>query len=353
MRTKVILELVLSGLCLIMSHQLYAASSVISVTATADNDFIVLHRQGNSFTEVLRSNDGNQWRKPQSAKYKLENSRLKECSIDIIAWDDHSVKQGMAASITGNDGNVLSGSPAMKSYSTKIGNSPTWANTGYPNIQMINQILGSLIPSPTHSHGTVNNTHPWGNISGNGLPANAQWIWAKDSLYNYPYAKMFTVYRTPCDQIIKVELPANKGMTWTKKAVDPVVGVLTVGCKTNSYECNPYQGDQLCTVAMPILCKKELNLPKPNSVQIPNKYSRWSGNVVGTTRAISPSNANITTLSQANAFCVSEFGIDWKVAEFHDGWAWNFISYGNVGTQSKRFWVNIKDQNNGNCWNQN
>jgi len=52
--------------------------------------------------------------------------------------------------------------------------------------------------------------------------------------------------------------------------------------------------------------------------------------------------------------CVKEFGKGWRVAEFHDklnarsGWA--FTAYGNVGTQSKRFWTDIDDQVNGVCW---
>lgn len=327
-----------------------AIASTASFTATADNDFIVVLSHGNSHQVVYRSNDARNWKRPQSSQIRIDDRRLKQCSVDFIAWDDYSVKQGFAASITGNGGTVFSGQSNMKSFSTKVQNSPnTWANQGYPSNAQVNQIFNALVMSPTHVHGSVNGTAPWGNLSG--LPAQAKWIWAKKSLYGAPYTKNFTVYRTPCSSFTKA-VQAKKGMTWQKKAVNPVNGVVTVGCKFNGDDCNPYKGDQMCTTALPMLCKKELNLPKPASVPNAGQYNRWSGNVIGTTKPVAPQSENINTKSQANAFCASEFGSGWKVAGFHDGRHWNFTAYGNFGTNVKRAWVNIKDQPNGNCWNQ-
>jgi hypothetical protein len=56
------------------------------------------------------------------------------------------------------------------------------------------------------------------------------------------------------------------------------------------------------------------------------------------------------TLATANALCVAEFGAGWRVAEFHDGWGWNFQAFGGLGKPAGRFWVNIDDQPGGVCW---
>lgn len=147
----------------------------------------------------------------------------------------------------------------------------------------------------------------------------------------------------------------TKGLTWTKKGVDKITGVVHVGCgySNQANECNPYQGDTMCTKELPILCKKEMDLQKPASVSV-GRYSKWAKEVVATTRPISPAVAGLTTLKEANQVCEKEFGTGWKVAEFHDGWAWYFKAFGNIGTQveNERFWVNIIDQRNGNCWSQ-
>lgn len=332
-----------------------AATAQVSFTATADNDFIVVHSDGNTHNVVYRSQDGSNWKKSQSGEFKMEVKSIEKCSIDIIAWDDYSVKQGLAAVLRGNAGEVHSGNADMRAFSTKIMNQRSWAVNNYPTNSQINTIFNALIPSATHTHGVVGTAAPWGNhVSGMGAPT--KWIWAADSLYGRPYAKNFTVYRTPCDKLVKVATVAKKGLTWRKTEVGAVTGVVDVGCghSNGQNECNPYQGDTMCTTQLPILCKKEMNLPKPASVTIPNKYHKWSGNIVGTTQPVAPATAGLNTLSAANNFCATEFGAGWQVASHHDGWGWYFKAYGNVGSSvdTKRYWVNIRDQQNGNCWTQ-
>jgi hypothetical protein len=57
-------------------------------------------------------------------------------------------------------------------------------------------------------------------------------------------------------------------------------------------------------------------------------------------------------IGDVNALCAEIFGDAWRLASFHDGWGWNFRAFGDlpgveIGT---RFWVDIRDQRNGNCW---
>lgn len=340
------------------STMLVAAPLQFSVTATADNDFLVVHSQGNAHNVVFRSQDRDQWRQAQKAKFEIKTDSLKECSIDIIAWNDHRIKEGLAAVVSGNAGDVHSGSPQMRSYATKIPNQANWARNNYPNNAQVHSIMNALIPNSTHVHGVVGSTQPWGSVSG--LSAPTKWIWAEGALMGREFGKNFTVYRTACGDVAKMppKPVTRKGMTWRKTEVDAVTGVVDVGCGQN--ECNPYQGDTMCTTALPVLCKKELNLAKPASVTIPNKYHKWSGNIVGTTQPVAPANPNafnnakLDKLGAVNAFCAAEFGSGWEAASFHDGWAWYFKAYGNIGTNAEngRFWVNIKDQANGNCWSQ-
>ena len=78
----------------------------------------------------------------------------------------------------------------------------------------------------------------------------------------------------------------------------------------------------------------------------------WANGGVGTTQPVSPWQSGLNTLSSANAYCAAQFAAGWRVAEFHDGWGWNFKSYGKIGDLVDRFWVNINDQSDGNCWSQ-
>ena len=144
----------------------------------------------------------------------------------------------------------------------------------------------------------------------------------------------------------------KKGMTWGVYPAHPVTGTATVACQgTPGPDCNAYTGDHACSVALPVLCMKASGLPNP----VPNTVDpqHWSGNVIATTPAVIPSTKPLSTLAQVNAYCGAEFGAGWVVADFHAGTGWKFGAYGNVGQPGKsRFWVNIKDQVNANCWSQ-
>jgi len=139
------------------------------------------------------------------------------------------------------------------------------------------------------------------------------------------------------------------GMSWNLRHVEGKTGIVAVGCGGGDFEdCNPYHGDTVCTEALPVLCFNEMDAPRPFSIGDSNQYMRWSGGLVHTTAPYT--GTELTTLAEANAVCVHELGPDWRVAEFHDGWGWNFLAYGNVGDPSLRFWVDINDQPNGTCW---
>jgi concanavalin A-like lectin/glucanase superfamily protein len=148
-----------------------------------------------------------------------------------------------------------------------------------------------------------------------------------------------------------------KGMTWKVGAVNPTNGTVAVGCgSTQPGACNPTAGDTPCGASLPLLCiyKPPSAFPVPQYVNNTDQYNLWSGGIVGTTAPVQASSFH-GSLAQANARCEQEFGpstgtTKWRVAEFHDGWGWNFQAYGNVGNSASRFSVHINDQPNGTCW---
>lgn len=147
----------------------------------------------------------------------------------------------------------------------------------------------------------------------------------------------------------------KKGLTFGLYPHHAVNGIATAACQGKpGPDCNPYQGDQLCSTALPALCMKPSSLPNPASNTADPHH--WSGNVMATTPAVSPSAMTWTLKSQVSTYCAAQFGPGWVVADFHAGQnqGWKFGAYGNVGDSTKRAWVNIRDQANGNCWaNQN
>jgi hypothetical protein len=147
-------------------------------------------------------------------------------------------------------------------------------------------------------------------------------------------------------------IPRN-GMTWVKNLTSATSGIVDVGCGAGVNRCNATQGDTSCNTPLPVLCiNKSGNLPVP-SWETTSQYHRWSGGVVATTEPVVPQTEPLLrqTSAEADQYCQSKFGPGWQVAEFHDGWGWNFKAYGNIGTNVDRFWVDINNQN-ANCWDQ-
>ncbi len=160
---------------------------------------------------------------------------------------------------------------------------------------------------------------------------------------------------------VKCGCGVRKGLTWRLNSTNTVTGTIDVGCgySNNTGECNPRAGDTLCTTKLPVLCFKPAQLPVPSNVDNSSVYHRWSRGIVATTPAVpgnSTSNPDLSTIAKANSYCALLFGAGWRVAEFHDGWGWNFQAYGGVGQASERFWIDINDQRStpstpkGTCW---
>jgi hypothetical protein len=144
----------------------------------------------------------------------------------------------------------------------------------------------------------------------------------------------------------------GKGMTWVHRFSNAQTGTVNVGCSG----CDAYKGDTECSKPLPVLCiyKPTPAFPLPVGVNNSDIYNRWAGGVVATTAPV-PGNT-FADSAAVSAYCKAQFGNGWRVAEFHDGWGWDFQAYGGTvsapAVPSTRFWVHINDQPAGNCWKQ-
>ena len=147
------------------------------------------------------------------------------------------------------------------------------------------------------------------------------------------------------------------GLTWGKYAPypDTVTGTNSIGCHSTAegHDCNPYTGDTKCNVARPLLCihQDTTAFPVPADVNNLDPYNMWGYGAVGTTKPIKPCQV-ATTIQQANAICVAEFGAGFRVAEWHDaigGLGTAFQVFGGLGNTKRRVWVDI-NSTNGTCW---
>lgn len=144
----------------------------------------------------------------------------------------------------------------------------------------------------------------------------------------------------------------DRGMSWRLNWRYEEQGAVDVGCASGEGACDAYVGDMPCDVALPLLCFHPIEAALPEGVD-DSQYHRWSGGYVRLSKAVSPHDDGIATVADADAVCAEAFGPGWRIAEFHDGWGWNFGALGTlegIEPVTDRFWVHIDDQPDGVCW---
>lgn len=130
------------------------------------------------------------------------------------------------------------------------------------------------------------------------------------------------------------------GLTWQKISHDAALGVDLVGTAGG----DPYIGDTACSTALPVLCIHQDGAADPGVVD--TGYEPWAFGKIALTSSVVGN--TLSSQSAGDQLCFAEFGEGYRMAEFHDGWGWNFQAYGNVSDAS-RFWVAIHDTY-ANCW---
>lgn len=117
--------------------------------------------------------------------------------------------------------------------------------------------------------------------------------------------------------------------------------------------CEPFLGDTRCNRSVPLICFKPDQRPYPNHIDFTGRLADieggfWSAGELALTSPV-PGN-QFATIDDANSYCRSEFGDEWRVADFHlDAQGFRFWGSGNT-SYSGRAWVDIRDQPYGTCW---
>ena len=173
--------------------------------------------------------------------------------------------------------------------------------------------------------------------------------------------------------------PLNKGLTF-QATVFPTYENNWAG-RFSCNNCNPFEGDQPCTKALPILCISHHKVAQrphhtiaveytPFAITDGGHYDSWTGGVFTVTLPVRGS--DITSYKVGDDLCKGYFGSNSKFAAFDDGfympymnqppekswwlwdWAkatrggWNMWGYFNHHYRG-RAWVWVNNQPNGNC----
>jgi hypothetical protein len=140
--------------------------------------------------------------------------------------------------------------------------------------------------------------------------------------------------------------PIAKGTSFVEfstKPVGPNVSVLSCSRDLSQQPCNPFQGDQACTSALPLACYKPSPASPPTIAKVTNLRS-------GEVRATPPVvGANFPDLASADAVCVRSFGPGWRVLAYHDGDGSGIATLSTIAPKT-RLWIDVRDQQYANCW---
>lgn len=111
--------------------------------------------------------------------------------------------------------------------------------------------------------------------------------------------------------------------------------------------CNPFEGDQLCTAAMPVACYKP-GSRVPAGLEAAGLGQGFSPG--GEVRLTQPMAAGtLATRADADRLCSGQFGTAWRILEYHDGAGGAIATYSDIAPKT-RAWIDVSDQRYANCW---
>ena len=163
-------------------------------------------------------------------------------------------------------------------------------------------------------------------------------------------------------------VPIKKGMTF-QATVWPEYANNYAG-RFSCRNCNPFEGDQLCSRKLPILCiNKHKTLDRPfHAISIEHTpfkvidggyYDGWTGGVFEVTAPVRGS--DISNFSVGDELCKGYFGKDSKFASWDDGYymdymnkrpikAWNHWDWNKAKQGKWNFWGYFNHHYRGRAW---
>lgn len=110
--------------------------------------------------------------------------------------------------------------------------------------------------------------------------------------------------------------------------------------------CNQF-GCRSCDTALPVACIHDQNLIPP--IDLRDYKTSWSGGHIDFTKPVPAS--RFKTEDQVDAFCHSQFGESWRVANIKDGsWQLAVAGYGEAPKDYDEYWVGVKNSAHFTCW---
>ncbi len=110
--------------------------------------------------------------------------------------------------------------------------------------------------------------------------------------------------------------------------------------------CNQF-GCRSCDTALPVACIHDQNLKPPADLE--HQKISWSGGHIDFTKPVPAS--RFKTEDQVDAFCQSQFGVNWRTANIKDGsWQQAIMGYGEAPKDYDEYWVGVKNSAHYTCW---
>ena len=142
----------------------------------------------------------------------------------------------------------------------------------------------------------------------------------------------------------------ERGTSFTEyrsKFIGPDVSFLSCFTDKTQAPCNPFEGDQRCTAALPMACYKAGNrVPAGLDKSGLGEGYRTGGEIRATKPVIA---ASLATRADADRYCQAQFGAGWRILEYHDGAGGAIITNSTIAPKT-RLWVDVSDQRYANCW---
>lgn len=142
----------------------------------------------------------------------------------------------------------------------------------------------------------------------------------------------------------------NNGMTLMLNVETHFDDVVSLTCYDENSQalCNPHVGDFSCAQSLPLTCFREGFAAPPLKVR-ENEYNKqWSG---GSVRFTTPIRGDqLSTSRDAHAYCATEFGDGWRMANLGEGGSNDFFMAFGQADGVKRAWIESPAETYANCW---
>lgn len=142
----------------------------------------------------------------------------------------------------------------------------------------------------------------------------------------------------------------SKGMTLLVSPYPETQEITKLSCTTDTQEdhCNPYKGDTICSVPLPLACFNYTGESAPDQIAKTKRGNIWSKGEVQFTPAIK--GEYFKNQDEVHAYCASTFGKNYRAASHQENLSGQLGFLARGSTEVTQAWVHAKTEPYGNCW---